>query len=89
MGEQHRSSRRDNTGPRRILKFQKALYMNRQFFIQYDQPDELVIHLCRVIDAIRDAMDTSQRRGQSNVTLELGTRLQQFADLIDRLPPDD
>jgi hypothetical protein len=63
--------------------------MDRQFFIQYDQPDELVIHLCRVIDAIRDAMDTSQRRGQSNVTMELGTRLQQFADLIDRLPPDD
>ncbi|MBN9246864.1 MAG: hypothetical protein J0I81_05330 [Hyphomicrobium sp.] len=63
--------------------------MNRQFLIQYDQPDELVIHLCRVIDAIRDAMDTSQRRGQSNITKELGTRLQQFADLIDRLPPDD
>ncbi|WP_045837402.1 hypothetical protein [Hyphomicrobium sp. 99] len=63
--------------------------MERTFFIQQDQPDELIMHLCRVIDGIRDAMDTSQRRGQLNVTAELGTHLRQLADLIDRLPEDD
>ncbi|HET6388302.1 hypothetical protein [Hyphomicrobium sp.] len=63
--------------------------MDRPLFIQQNQPDELVVHLCRVLDAIRDAMDTSQRRGQTNITVELGTRLRQIAELVDRLPVDN
>ncbi|SFV25745.1 hypothetical protein [Hyphomicrobium facile] len=63
--------------------------MERPYFIEHDQPDELVVNLCRIVDAIREAMDTSQRRQQSNVTAELAMRLRQFADLIDRLPPAD
>lgn len=69
-------------------EFEKQ-YMDRPFFIQQNQPDELVVHLCRVLDAIRDAMDTSQRRGQSNITQELGTRLRQIAELVDRVPTED
>jgi len=34
-------------------------------------------------------MDTSQRRGQTNITVELGTRLRQIAELVDRLPVDN
>jgi hypothetical protein len=63
--------------------------MRRQFFFEHEQPDELVMNLCRVMDAIREAMDTSERRRQANVTAELKTRLQQFAELIDRLPAAD
>jgi hypothetical protein len=63
--------------------------MERPIFLEHDQPDELIVNLCRIMDVIREAMDTSQRRQQSNVTAELAMRLRQFADLIDRLPTAD
>lgn len=59
--------------------------MRFTIYIDQEQPDELVMTLCRVMDAIRDAMDTSERRRQANVSAELRLRLQQFAELIDRL----
>jgi hypothetical protein len=63
--------------------------MRRPFLIEQEQPDELVMNLCRVMDVIREAMDISERRQQVNVTAELKTRLQQFAELIDNLPGAD
>lgn len=63
--------------------------MRYTFLIEKEQPDELVMHLCQVMDAIREAMDIAERRQQINVTTELKTRLQEFADLIDRLPIAD
>jgi hypothetical protein len=67
----------------------KSQIMERPFFLEQDQPDELVVNLCRIMDVIREAMDTAHRRQQSNVTAELAMRLRQFADLIDRLPAAD
>jgi hypothetical protein len=63
--------------------------MRYTFLIEKEQPDELVMYLCQVMDAIREAMDIAERRQQINVMAELKTRLQEFADLIDRLPSAD